>query len=282
MLSIIICSRQAIIKSELTENIHDTIGCKYELIVIDNSQNQFSIFEAYNLGIERSVYNYLCFIHDDVLFHTNNWGRILQKKLIEDQNIGLIGVAGAKIKTKMPSAWWDCPHNQKSVNIIQHFNNKEKKYWNFGFDEGLLTSVAVIDGVFMAARKDVRVRFNNKMNGFHNYDLNISFEYIKNGFDVVVTNEILIEHFSFGTVNDDWIKSTLLIHEIYNKFLPLKTNCKLSDKIVKQIEFKNGASFLSTYLDFNLKYYSIKIWIRLIFLNPFSKFHFKFLKEILK
>jgi hypothetical protein len=30
-----------------------TIGCEYELIIIDNSENKYSIYEAYNLGIER-------------------------------------------------------------------------------------------------------------------------------------------------------------------------------------------------------------------------------------
>ena len=68
MISIIICCRIQTINKDLSENIKNTVGCDYELIVIDNSQNSYSIFEAYNLGIERSNGDYLCFIHDDILY----------------------------------------------------------------------------------------------------------------------------------------------------------------------------------------------------------------------
>lgn len=73
MISVIICSRAKIIKTNLFENIKNTIGCNYELIVIDNSENKFSIFQAYNLGIEKSLGDYLCFLHDDVFIHTDGW-----------------------------------------------------------------------------------------------------------------------------------------------------------------------------------------------------------------
>jgi hypothetical protein len=45
MISIIICSRTQTISSDLFENIKDTIGCDYELVVIDNSENTYSIFD---------------------------------------------------------------------------------------------------------------------------------------------------------------------------------------------------------------------------------------------
>jgi len=110
MISIIICSRKSIIDVRLSENLNDTIGCEYELIIIDNSENKYSIFEAYNLGIQRSTGNYLCFIHDDILFHTLVWGNVIKSIFQSDLNIGLIGVAGAKLKTKMPSGYWNCPN----------------------------------------------------------------------------------------------------------------------------------------------------------------------------
>jgi hypothetical protein len=40
--------------------------------------------------------------------------------------------------------------------------------------------VVVVDGIFM--EKNSRLRFSSEMKGFHNYDLNISFEYKKNGY----------------------------------------------------------------------------------------------------
>jgi hypothetical protein len=119
MLSVIICSRESNISSSLTDNIDRTIGCVYELIVIDNSDAKYSIFEAYNIGIKKSKSGFLCFLHDDILIHTEDWGVKLKNIFKENKNVGLIGVAGSKIKTKMPSAWWDCPKEMRAINFIQ-------------------------------------------------------------------------------------------------------------------------------------------------------------------
>ena len=80
MISIIICSMNPDISAELRQNIADTIGCEYELVVIDNSRNQLSIFQAYNRGVQRSKGDILCFMHDDLLMHTIG-GQLFQKSL---------------------------------------------------------------------------------------------------------------------------------------------------------------------------------------------------------
>lgn len=74
MLSLIVCSRTNDISNELKENVSTTIGCDYEWVVINNSQNQYSIFSAYNEGVSRAKGDVLCFMHEDVLFRTNNGG----------------------------------------------------------------------------------------------------------------------------------------------------------------------------------------------------------------
>jgi hypothetical protein len=53
MISIIICSRTQTISSDYLK-ISKILLDDYELVVIDNSENTYSIFEAYNLGIEQS------------------------------------------------------------------------------------------------------------------------------------------------------------------------------------------------------------------------------------
>ena len=60
MISCIICSRRPDISAELKENIASTIGCEYELVVIDNSKNEYSIFSAYNEGVRRAKGDILC------------------------------------------------------------------------------------------------------------------------------------------------------------------------------------------------------------------------------
>lgn len=279
MLSVIICSRNPSISAELFTNIHDTVGCDYELIVIDNSNNEYSIFEAYNLGIESSVGNFLCFVHDDIIFHTKGWGEIAKSGFESDKKIGLIGIAGAKIKTKMPSAWWNCEEKYIIMNLKQHFNDGSVKNWNKGNQIKNLEQVVVIDGVFMFAKKVKGIKFNECLSGFHNYDLNLSFEYVQKEYKVMITKDILIEHFSFGNLDSSWYDSAFNIHKIYKNLLPLTI---APDSYSKRQEFKNGSNFILKLIEFKKKKQALYVWKNLLLLQPASRFHLLFLKKIFK
>jgi hypothetical protein len=279
MISIIICSRTQAINSDLCENIKDTIGSDYELIVIDNSKNSYSIFEAYNLGIEQSKGEYLCLIHDDICFQTVGWGNIINQILDGNKKIGLIGVAGAKVKTRMPSTWWDNYEGQGVINIIQHHKNKEKEFHNSGFENDQDVRVVVIDGVFMAMRRDSRILFHPKMRGFHTYDLNISFEYMKYGYEIIVTDKILLEHFSSGVINETWIEASYKIHYLYRKELPLF----VAGNIVSNAhEIINAQRFINKCLNLGFIKIAIYVWFKLFLLQPISKYNFRFWKILLK
>jgi len=278
MLSIIICSRTQSISTDLSENINKTIGCEYELIVIDNSANQYSIFEAYNLGIDQSKGEYLCFMHDDIFIHSDGWGSTIQNIFSVDNQIGLIGVAGAKIKTRMPSAWWDCDEEHKVMNIVQHFPDKVKEHWYNGFTSNLLEEVVVIDGVFMAWRKDDGIKFNEKLKGFHNYDLHLAFECYKHQYKTVVTKNILLEHFSQGTINKDWVESTYQIHNLENEILPLST---FNKSFFRKNEYNNASNFINDCINYGKRRNALIVLFQLVKLIPISRYHFKILRKIL-
>ncbi|WP_281633879.1 glycosyltransferase [Flavobacterium luteolum] len=279
MISIIICSRTKSIPDSLLDNLKKTIGIEYELIIIDNSEHKYSIFEAYNIGIAKSKKNIICFLHDDIHFVTRDWGGILIEIFNKNPNIGLIGVAGAKSKTKMPSAWWNCPEEDKCMNILQYFKNGKKEHWCKGFEYSDLEDVVAIDGVFMAAKKENTISFNRELKGFHNYDLNFSFEYLKNGYRVVVTKNILLEHFSIGNLNEDWYTSTLQIHKFYRDFLPLNKSSFVS---LKNYEFSNGTNFIEKLLKYKKKREGFNLWKKVFLINPISKFHFTFFRSFFK
>lgn len=278
MISIIICSRVKQISGNLSENIKNTIGCPYELIVIDNSENKYSIFEAYNIGIEKSNSDYLCFIHDDILFHSNGWGVIVNHLFNENIELGLIGVAGATVKSKTPSGWWDCKEEYKLINIIQHFPFKEQQLQQVGFKDTNFKQAVVVDGVFLAFKKDTNIRFNQNLNGFHNYDLNVAFEMTTKGYKIGVTNEILLEHFSIGNPNLEWLISSNKIHKIYKKILPLSLN----PNIKKSIEEHSLNAIINYCLKFGKKEEALKYWLKLFLINPFSKTHLILINRIIK
>lgn len=284
MISIVICSRTTIIPNRLACNINDTIGVEHEIIVIDNSLNVFSIFEAYNSGLSRSRGELICFLHDDIIIHSQDWGRILGEIFHSNPEAGLIGVAGSKMKTKMPSAWWDCPEDQKAINIIQHFEepNREKEKWYKGFETGTEVEVAVIDGVFMALRRDQRIKFNTRMTGFHNYDLNLALECHRLALKVIVTNRILLEHYSIGNQDSKWYLSTTELHKIYKSILPLNPEKSWTDcQSLRKQEFLNGVAFVKGLLAQNYKKQAVYYWLRLLTLKPYSKFHFNFLRSLI-
>jgi len=282
MISVIICSRAKKFSEQFCQNIKKTIGCEYELIVVDNSDNRYSIFEAYNHGLAQSKNDFICFLHDDIFIHTDNWGELLIETFEKNKEVGLIGVAGSKIKTKMPSAWWNCPKQHKAIYIIQHVESQNIiDKWDCGFEKKSWIEVTALDGVFIALRKDSRIQFNSKMKGFHNYDLNISFEYQKFGYKIWVSNKILLEHFSSGNINKEWVDSTFKIHNIYKNILPLKTD-KISNEELKKLEFENGVKYVNHALNYNLKKHAILIWLDLLKVKPFSNEYIKFLKKMIR
>lgn len=96
MLSCVICSRGVDISTEQKINIAQTIGVDYELIVIDNSNNTYTIFSAYNEGGCRAKEDILCFMHDDIVFHSKNWGLIVREQYLNNSYLGIVGVIGCQ------------------------------------------------------------------------------------------------------------------------------------------------------------------------------------------
>jgi hypothetical protein len=280
MISIITCSRSKKISSDLSENIKNTIGCDFELIVIDNSENKYSIFEAYNLGLVGCKGDFICFIHDDVLIQTKNWGKVIEKIFFENAKAGLLGIAGGKIKTKMPSAWWDGGEN--ALRLVQHYKNKPKELWYQGFDNFDTVEVAAIDGVFMVMRSDKRINFDERLKGFHNYDIYLSLKHHILNKKVLVTSKILLEHYSEGSLNKLWFESTSLFHKLYKNYLPVAINDEYKNEILKKTEFKFGQIFITKLIEHKLYWDAIYWWFEIFKLKPKAKYHYRFWKRILK
>lgn len=194
MISLIICSRTADISDELKQNIATTVGCEYELCVINNSCNEYSIFTAYNAGARRAKGDILCFMHDDILFRTNGWGRKIAAQF-EESSIGVLGFGGAHFLPTVPMYWSELPyisefclHNDRG-SIIEC---KCEDYFNDN-----LADVVAVDGFCMFISKSLfeQVQFDSSYySGFHAYDMDICMQVLHAGYRVCVSRSILIEH----------------------------------------------------------------------------------------
>lgn len=279
MISIIICSSKPSFLEELKKNIQRTIGIIFEIISIDNSGNSYSISEAYNIGIDKARFEFLLFLHEDIFFHSDNWGKCVVDLFLKSKDIGLIGVAGAKFKTRAPSLWTNVSRN----NWVMYLNQRlpdgsitlNSSEWTSGQK---IDEVKVIDGVFMATRKNINFRFDEKMPGFHCYDTYLSMIVSISGLRTVVTNQVLIEHFSNGKQDKEWVKAASYFHQKYKQHLPLGN---LPSMQQAKREDENSAIFIKLCIFYELKYLAFIYWLNLFFRAPFYKMNIFLLKEIL-
>lgn len=282
MISIIVCSLHPSLDGALLENIRKTVGVPYEVICVDNSAGRFSIFEAYNVGAGRAKYDLLCFMHEDILFHTGDWGRIAAAKLAQKE-VGVIGIAGAVYKSASPSPWWISNLEDRvayqRVNILQHFSTGIKKQQARGdvgnAGGGAWDEVVVLDGAWLCCRKQIWLETpfdDREYKGFHFYDLDFSLTAFNRGLRNFVSQEILIEHFSAGNMDNNWIRGAEIFHKKWRKRLPASV-ATMPAREIRALELSAARSFLHTlttnrHHDFRLW---LKYWLKTARQNPFGK-----------
>lgn len=221
MISIIVCSKYEQLATAFTDNVAATVGVEYELIHIDNSKQTYSIFSAYNEGVKRSTYANLCFVHEDVLFLTPDWGKNIAKHLTNPE-VGIVGVAGGDAMTPAPTGWFAL---NKSMNIVESNADRSESQHSFapvGY-ANLTRSVVLLDGVFLCMRRNLFdvIRFDENLTGFHGYDLDISIQSFLAGYKNLVMYDVLIEHFSKGTFGWNYYKNVIYITQKWGLQLPL-------------------------------------------------------------
>ena len=222
MISLIICCRTPIISETLLSNIKKSIGLRFELITIDNSDGIYNIFEAYNIGVQQSKGDILCFMHDDIIFHSKDWGiKILDH--FKDINTGAIGIAGSPYLSKETGSWW----GSELVNEYLAIVNDNKVTIKSKYDNGIESNkkrVVTLDGVFLCIRKNLfnSISFDNKIfSGFHFYDIDICVQIFMLNYKLYCVYDILISHNSIGDMSQRWIENALLFNKKWKNKLPL-------------------------------------------------------------
>ncbi len=242
MISIIICLRTSKITAALEANIREKIGVPYEIIGIDNSKNQYSIFSAYNEGVARSSFDILCFMHEDLLFHTNDWGQKIKTHL-NAPDAGFIGLCGGSTLTKVPASW--SLFDQKMYILQSNTGGGKSVLHNKGHNsQSTSKSVLVLDGVFLCAKKSLfqKIRFDDVyFSGFHAYDLDICIQAHLAGYKNYAINDVLIEHFSKGHHNKQWILNTMKLSDKWDTHLPITLNPSLLGHMEKvELKYMTG------------------------------------------
>lgn len=253
MISIIISSYQNHFFEGISQSISETIGCDYEIIKIKNP-GLMGIGTAYNLGAAQAKYENLLFVHEDVIFLNKNWGKGLSD-LLSDVDIGVVGIAGSDYIPNCPSGWYNAGKN--------NFLNIDQYDGEFNFISSHRTSsneiAYLLDGVFLGMKKHWwnSLKFNEKIKGFHGYDIDLTARSarFKNN---IVTNQVILRHYSVGRAEKNWFFTLLRIRKYYKR---------PSNQIVSlKLEIKNYYQYLYGLTQFKGRFGML--FYSLLYFNP--------------
>ena len=212
MISIIICSRTATLSKELTLNISKTIGVDHELIVIDNSQNQYCICDAYNLGVKQSKYDILCFMHDDITYHSQNWGKNVVTHFTDIQ-VDAIGVAGTPYCAYMPGPWWG--NDILYEHLLQGDEQNADAQLKSNGEPDKKRQATILDGVWLCIRKPLfnTIGFDDiNFKGFHFYDADICMQIHQVGGKLWCVNNVFFPIAPRSQATKDRVESIVSIN----------------------------------------------------------------------
>ena len=206
MISIIISSKSESDLKRCAENIQETIGVPYELIITRNAEGKIPLTKVYNDGAQKARYEMLCFLHEDIEFKKKEWGKKLVS-LLSDKTVGAVGVVGS---TYFPeNGAWASPGipflKGRMIHLSKHIDMDEIDL--FSEELGDL-DVVTVDGAFIATRKDIvqEMPFDDKIfDGFHFYDADFCIR-VAQKYRVIVTTDILLKHYSHGKHDEIWNK----------------------------------------------------------------------------
>lgn len=185
-------------------HVSNTIGCKHNIHCYPNF-NEFSLPQLYNRALGEYIDESTIFVfcHNDIIFKTRNWGKILLNKFNNPEyDYQIIGVAGS---TYMPASgrWWD--DRSKMVGIVEHTDGFKDWVSQYSKPISGVRDVVLIDGLFMAVDPtEIEHKFDENYRGFHFYDLSFCIPNYLDGCNVGVVTDIRILHKSMGVTNQEW------------------------------------------------------------------------------
>lgn len=260
MLSLIIFSRTPKISLDLEKNIAETVGCEYELVVIDNSKNRYSIFSAYNEGIRLSKGNYLCFMHDDIWYKTTGWGEKVVN-MFEDESIGIVGVIGSYIMTK-DYGYWDMMAPLVTGCVVVNESGRIVNCDLYNDLTGGSSEVAMLDGMWLCCRRKMfeKISFDEQTySGFHMYDMDICMQSLVSGYKNMVIRDVDVRHYGKVSYNMAFCDGLDLFHKKWNDKLPVSRGLVYNRKMLEAFDLhvRYHYVFLNDYNKYVNAYFSI-------------------------
>jgi len=256
-ISIITCSVKPEMCTQMLESVKNTIGTDYEAIVFDNREKNLGICQVYNDCAKKAKNPYLCFIHEDVLMPSSNWGKNMIEFAEKTPNCGVIGFAGGTIATRNFTGWGMGPkaryryydpsgigeEKTKSINgLVLKYNNPKNQEF---------ARVVTLDGLFLFVSKTVWEEnpFDEEnIKGFHFYGTDFSFGVAQKHQNYVCFIAD-IYHFSGGNRERAFYENARVFQNKWRNALPYSIG---EQKITFMDELKNSQRLFVQSVQFGL------------------------------
>lgn len=200
-ISIIICSIQPARFERVCRNYHELLSnVPHEIIGIHDAK---SLCEGYNRGMLKAKGGILIFSHDDIEIVTPDFAARLMSHMGSHDIIGVAGTTRLAGPAWVHAGW---PYSHGQVGAV-HKTTGQLTVQAFDIRGTCTPNAQAIDGIFLAARRDVarRVGFDQTtFDGWHHYDLDFTFSAYLSGYRTAICNDICIVHESIGSWGADW------------------------------------------------------------------------------
>lgn len=253
MISIVVSTFKQDLFEQFERNVGSSIGLEYEIIKIWNP-GLYGICEAYNLGAAKAKFDIVIFSHDDLIFKTQNWGRIIYDKLNDrDKNkgTGAIGFAGSSYLPYVFTGWGGYLMGHEKINVYQHFKYQNFNSYHLLYGEPHQNQAVALDGLFIATKKYIwqEFKFDEKsFKNFHFYDVDFTLR-IASKYKIEISYDILVEHLSEGNYDRNWLNEFAFFYNKWKDKLPISLDNKTIPQVDRLGEYQllilhvgNGAS----------------------------------------
>jgi len=241
MITIVYCTRES--NPEHTEHLIKSSGLHKNAEVIEIINNGESLTKCYNRGLKQAKNDIVVFCHDDISIETKQWGKKLKRLYDNNEEYGILGVAGSKFLPES-GQWW--AKRKKMYGRVKH--TSDGKSWLSAYSPDInndIEDVVVVDGVFFSIHKGrIKKDFDESVEGFHFYDVDFCFQNYLEGVKVGVHTNLRVNHQSVGQTNEQWEENRKLFSEKYKDNLPvnIKKEFRKDEKIKVLIGCLNFAN----------------------------------------
>jgi GT2 family glycosyltransferase len=206
--------------NKFRQHLLQSVGLKNVQILEYQNNNEYSLSQVYNKGLNESKFDVVVCCHNDIKLE-NGWGKKLLDDFSNNPEFGVIGKAGSCYFPKSGIYWERM--TQTMVGQVYHQPEGRKK-WLSKYSPKLpfLIPVVTIDGLFISFdKRKIKHTFDETIGKFHFYDHLFCVPNYLDGVKIGVTTSFEITHESVGMPNQEFFESKEKFIEKYGNNLPL-------------------------------------------------------------